>query len=86
MRMRVSRDGGKTWGPTQHIEESPPGPDTLPDSWFQPRPEMPPCECPRCRVRPVRLDLPLSRVEVLAYCSSLSALVLALLIGISSGR
>ncbi|GAB2794495.1 hypothetical protein [Streptomyces daliensis] len=86
MTLRVSRDSGRTWGPTHVVEEHPPDPRVLPDSWFKLPPELEPCECPRCRVRPVRLDAPLTRLDVVVYCGSLSALVIALLVGIGTGR
>lgn len=42
MTLRVSRDGGRTWGPLREINSTEP---LLPVSW----PEYPPCACPRCR-------------------------------------
>ncbi len=41
--LRVSRDSGKTWGPTTTITEDVPlAPISNPNQY-------PPCECPRCR-------------------------------------
>lgn len=84
MWLRVSHDDGHTWGPKQIFEEHPSDPYELPASWFKLPSDMPPCECSRCQEKPVRLDapIPFNRTEVVAYCTSLASLVLALVIGI----
>jgi hypothetical protein len=39
MTLRVSRDSGKTWGPTVTVSDT--HPDRITAAWQ-------PCECPRC--------------------------------------